>query len=376
MKKLLVLVIALFLLSGCASIMSGRSQKITVQADPPDARITIDGAVHHSPCQPEVNRMAKHNIVVEKPGYKPCQFTPGRTMNGWVLGNILLGGIIGIIVDLATGSVASISDDEVRMVLVPGKDCQIYANGQLVQRDGQAVNNGGSKKEEMDPDRRGPPLKQETPDSKTKITETKAEPERRKVEVKVADSGNVLQPKTEFAQPKEQVKGTDPGRMESLLETKVLDTTKPDPPAQSGINTSRGRFTAIEQKKGAPEAKATEIKKTYSNVDEAKVCRNRGLAFIQNKQFDTAIQEFTKAINLEPKNGMAYYNRGWIFYSKGEYERAIQDFNAAIAINPNNSDSYYNRGLCYNMKLQKDKAKYDFQMACDLGDQAGCRKVK
>jgi TolA-binding protein len=375
MKKIFVFAIALFLLSGCASIMSGRSQKITVQADPPDAKILIDGAVHTSPTQQEVNRMSKHNIVVQKPGYKPCQFTPGRTMNGWGLGNILLGGIIGIIVDLATGSVASIDDDEVRMVLVPGKDCDIYVKGQLVQKAGQRVNDGVGKTEDMESVNRGGPLKKESIDSQKQIRETKTEPEGRKVEAKVADSGNALQPKTEFVEPKEQIRVTDPVQRESRLETKVPDTTKPDP-AQSRINSSQGRMTAIEQKKGAPEAKATEIKKTYSNVDEAKACRNRGLAFIQNKQFDTAIQEFTRAINLEPKNGMAYYNRGWIFYSKGEYERAIKDFNAAIAINPNNSDSYYNRGLCYNMKLQKDKAKSDFQMACDLGDMAGCKKVK
>lgn len=219
------------------------------------------------------------------------------------------------------------------------------------------------------------PLKKETTDPKKQITETKTEPEGRKAGAKVADSENVLQSKTEFALPKEQVKETDPGQRESRLETKVLDTTKPDP-APSRINTSQGQLTAIEQKKGAPKAKAADIKKTYSSEDVAKACRSRGLDLIQKKQYDEAVQEFTKAINLESKNAVAFYNRGWIFYAKGEYERAIQDFTAAIERNPNNSHSYYNRGLCYNMKLQKDKAKNDFQMACDLGDQAGCRKIK
>lgn len=131
-----------------------------------------------------------------------------------------------------------------------------------------------------------------------------------------------------------------------------------------------------ETKKEAPEQKAVENKRIGANLNEAKKCVNRGVAFVQKKQFDEAVREFTKAINLEPNYRLAYYNRGWVFYTKSEYERAIKDFNAALTLNPNDSNSYYNRGLCYYSIREIDQAKQDFQMACDLGDKDGCKKVK
>ena len=127
-----------------------------------------------------------------------------------------------------------------------------------------------------------------------------------------------------------------------------------------------------------------QLRKTYGitarNPDasrkEAFLFLKNGLDYSKKKQFDRAIQEFTKAINLEPRYTTAYYDRGCAYSGKGDHEKAIEDFSIAIAIDSSYANAYYNRGITYEKKSQMEKAKADFQKACDLGDQDACKKVK
>ena len=58
-------------------------------------------------------------------------------------------------------------------------------------------------------------------------------------------------------------------------------------------------------------------------------------------------------------------NRGVGYLNKGEFDKAIEDFNKAIAINPNYAKAYYNRGVIYYKKWLDEKAISDFRKACD-----------
>jgi Flp pilus assembly protein TadD len=80
-------------------------------------------------------------------------------------------------------------------------------------------------------------------------------------------------------------------------------------------------------------SKAIEI-----NPKFVKAYNNRGIAYIWKKQYDLAIADFTKAIELDPKNGKAYNNRAIVYSYKGETDKARQDIHKAqslgIAVNP------------------------------------------
>ena len=56
-----------------------------------------------------------------------------------------------------------------------------------------------------------------------------------------------------------------------------------------------------------------------------------------------AILNFTKVIELEPNNHIAYMNRGWNKAQLGDYYAAISDYNKSIKIESNYALAYSNR---------------------------------
>lgn len=76
-----------------------------------------------------------------------------------------------------------------------------------------------------------------------------------------------------------------------------------------------------------------------------------------------AIEDFSKAIQIEPREGWFYYRRGWIkdeFLKK--YQEGLADYNECIAIDKEYAYTYLHRGRLYAEKLNSpEKAKQDFE---------------
>jgi tetratricopeptide (TPR) repeat protein len=64
-----------------------------------------------------------------------------------------------------------------------------------------------------------------------------------------------------------------------------------------------------------------------------------------------------------------HYNRGVAHHDKGEYDLAISDYTKAIEINPKHAFAYNNRAVAYYFKGEYDKAQEDVHKAQSLGDQ-------
>ena len=77
-------------------------------------------------------------------------------------------------------------------------------------------------------------------------------------------------------------------------------------------------------------------------------------------QYGPAIQDYKKAVELNPKDAMAYYHRGIAYAAKGQYDLAIQDYSKAIELIPKLSMAYYNRGKAQDAKGHFDLAIQDF----------------
>src|SRR5258708_36775992 len=61
----------------------------------------------------------------------------------------------------------------------------------------------------------------------------------------------------------------------------------------------------------------------------------RGAEYLKTDRYDEAIDDFDRAIALEPRLPTAYSDRGIAYRKKGDYGRAIADYTAAIRIWPN-----------------------------------------
>jgi tetratricopeptide (TPR) repeat protein len=61
---------------------------------------------------------------------------------------------------------------------------------------------------------------------------------------------------------------------------------------------------------------------------------NRGVAYAKKSQYDQAISDYTKALEINPKFAEAYYNRGVAYGRKGQLDRAMEDYTRALEIDP------------------------------------------
>ena len=64
-----------------------------------------------------------------------------------------------------------------------------------------------------------------------------------------------------------------------------------------------------------------------------------------NGDYKSAIEYFSKAIELNPQDSISYHQRGLCYYYENDYEHALKDFNKTINLNPNLTDAYGNRSL-------------------------------
>lgn len=81
------------------------------------------------------------------------------------------------------------------------------------------------------------------------------------------------------------------------------------------------------------------------------------------KDYDAAILEYTKAINLSAKFADGYYKRGLAYIEKADYESAVRDLTKYIEIEPGLSGTYRHRASMYDRIGQKDLADADRRTA-------------
>ena len=75
---------------------------------------------------------------------------------------------------------------------------------------------------------------------------------------------------------------------------------------------------------------------------------------------------FIACANNNKKYADEYYEQGLVFYKSMEYDRSIDDFTKALEINPKDKENhkvYYMRGRSYLENRQYDQAINDFTKA-------------
>ena len=93
---------------------------------------------------------------------------------------------------------------------------------------------------------------------------------------------------------------------------------------------------------------------------------NRGFKFFKKEQFEKAVSNFNKAIELDPGVTLCYFARGQIYLEKKQIDKAISDFNKTIELNPYLMNTYIFRGSAYFIGGQIDRAIVDYDKAIEM----------
>ena len=99
--------------------------------------------------------------------------------------------------------------------------------------------------------------------------------------------------------------------------------------------------------------------KEYEKVIElrpnsAEAYNNLGVAEKRKGELDKATDAFNKALERKPDYGAALSNRGWIFAEEDKWAEARRDFERALKINPGDDGALY--GLSQSLREARDYA--------------------
>jgi len=114
-----------------------------------------------------------------------------------------------------------------------------------------------------------------------------------------------------------------------------------------------------------------------SKTEQAKQFFSEGIDKTYKGDFESALKDFDKAIELKADYSEAYYQRGNVKFNLRNYNEAIMDYNKAIEINPDYADAYVNRGNTVSIIEHNPIAGCeDWKKARDLGKHNLGEKIK
>ena len=105
-------------LTGCATIMHGTQQDVGFGSVPTNARITVDNQRSATtPTVMNLSRKDNHIVRIELDGYLPYEATLTRGVSGWVWGNLVFGGLVGLAVDGISGGLYKLTPEQMTATL-------------------------------------------------------------------------------------------------------------------------------------------------------------------------------------------------------------------------------------------------------------------
>jgi len=123
---LLVGAVSVVALGGCATVTRGTTDQVQIQSNPPgaDARTSM-GHTSVTPCTLQFGRKDEFTVTIAKAGYHIAQVPVKSQVGGagaaGFAGNVIVGGVVGMGVDAATGATLEHFPNPVIVDLIPIK---------------------------------------------------------------------------------------------------------------------------------------------------------------------------------------------------------------------------------------------------------------
>ncbi len=94
---------------------------------------------------------------------------------------------------------------------------------------------------------------------------------------------------------------------------------------------------------------------------------NRAVVYRNQEQYERALADYNKAIELNKEYVDAYTGRGVTRYLQEDYQKAIEDYNTAISLDSGYAGAYYNRGIARYRLDGPEAACDDWRNASRMG---------
>jgi Tfp pilus assembly protein PilF len=107
-----------------------------------------------------------------------------------------------------------------------------------------------------------------------------------------------------------------------------------------------------------------DVIKKYQTISHA--YNNRCLMHLSYKNYDLAIGDCTKAIQLDNNYSEAYINRGNVYREVNRLDESLSDYNKAAELTPNFYKVYINRGILHLFAQRYNLAHMDFDKTLSL----------
>lgn len=105
--------LSLLAMTSCGTIVNGTCQKVPLDSNPQGAKVFVDQRFRGcTPMTAKLSRSNNHSVRLEMDGYEPYEIHFERHMSGWVLGNIVFGGVVGLAVDAVSGGLYKLTPDQ------------------------------------------------------------------------------------------------------------------------------------------------------------------------------------------------------------------------------------------------------------------------
>ena len=95
-----------------------------------------------------------------------------------------------------------------------------------------------------------------------------------------------------------------------------------------------------------------------------------GVSNLNTGKPEKALEDFNRAIKIDPQLAGGYLGRANTLNTMGRYEESIEDYDIVLEIDPKLANAYINRGSAYSHLEEYEKAIADYEKGLELDPKA------
>ena len=169
--------------------------------------------------------------------------------------------------------------------------------------------------------------------------------------------------------------------IKALVDTNDEERLKTIMQDKNNLEEATERYKKLQAEYDALKNQMEELKKNYNSSNAAEIKKSvaqnnkyfdalleleQGNNFYFAKNYQSAIQAYSRAINLNPNFAEAYNNRGNSYFQLQNYSQAVQDLQTAVKFNKFDARIHNNLGSAYLLQNLYDAAINEYSQAINI----------